>query len=507
MWTRIKDYIYTRLDSNNNNINSSNISNTSSNTRDNYSNNKNNKLLQIQNLEYQIGQLKIAMSGNQLADTLYSQNSIKSYDSWVQTIHLICNGEMDYGLSILPMIYLRAGFVLGSVEINTTKKEAEREKAFAEKFLKVNKLDESNLANILANIEKEGKLLLYLTPVEMPWKWTDSEGIDHAEKWMVTAKYMSYYRYRYKIIADPDNDEVPAQVTYISSIGATVTVPADRCVYSRYRGQPNDINRAMPLWWTCYPDVIALEKAMVDMRINNNLYAAPKPVIECDSPEAARATGDLINASAQGINYKSRSLMALVGKLVYAVPAHYPVLPDEIKERVESISRATGIPAQHLGRPDETRNKNVTQSMAEGLGASIKQDRQQAESWLTEVINKAMSLIPLDYTPYEVDVVSISLGGHTQSDWDKLVNFWLPAVGAGYVSATTFLEHIPEVDVEQELERLEEEREESEQRSMDQQSRLVDEMLSSERAEKVEVNEERKDKMGKKEERTNARSW
>jgi hypothetical protein len=234
---------------------------------------------------------------------------------------------------------------------------------------------------------------------------------------------------------------------------------------------------------------VGLEKAYADMRMNNHLFAAPKPIIECETDEQAKKIDAALNPTGGGHNLKTRNILILGGgTFKYAVPAEKTDLQTEIEQHRYAISFNTGIPVQFLGDPAAVRNKNVSENLMEGINHHTETDRKIIEDLLNEAIEKAIDLKNGVLTPLKKKKIAVHIGEISDADWNRLVAFYLPAKEKEMISHRTFLEKIPDIDPEQELERLEEEEKEKEEKKEEERQTYFDKIMDPERADHIEEN-------------------
>jgi hypothetical protein len=443
----------------------------------------------IQNLQISFYTTTRNLAENQ--QEKYAWNRYLTYDLAINEIHRMYNCQAPWGATIGALIDLRAAFVGGhGIEINQILPDSDREKAFVEKFLEVNGLNSAGFLKLLREPEKEGKCLLKLiAEPDYEWEWTDQKK-EKTEKGMTKIQHLSWIKYQYKITGKKDSSEVAEKAVYKNTNKEDVTLEEPDFVYRRWRGPSNEINEAISVFQRAIDHVIGLEKAYFDQRLNNHLFAAPKPYIKCENKHQADEMNALLNENSEGYNIASRRIMIIVGDFSFAVPPASTELQNEISTHRKAISFITGIPEQFLGDSSEVRGKDLSENLMEGVDHAMEGDRQVAEDLLNELIRKAIVMVNGKTTPLNENAIKIRIGKITAADWNRIVAIWLPAINDGKVSHETFLEKIPGLDVEQELERLEKENQEKKKKQEENRDPLIDEMLSIDRAEQIEKNKE-----------------
>lgn len=419
----------------------------------------------------------------------YAWNRYLTYDLAVSEIHRMYNCQAPWGITIGGLIDLRSAFVGGhGIEIDQVLPDSGREKAFVEKFLEINGLNSAGFLKLLREPEKEGKCLLKLIhDPEFEWKWMDKKR-EVPESGIVKVQHLSWIEYGYNITGEVENNEVAEKAVYKNIEKKDITLKAPEFVYRRWRGPSNKIDEATSVFQRVIDHVIGLEKAYFDQRLNNHLFAAPKPLIVCENKQQANEMNEILNENSEGYNIASRRIMIIVGDFKYAQPPTNVDLQNEISTHRKAISFHTGIPEQFLGDSSGVRGKDLSENLMEGVDHAMEGDRQVAEGMLNELVRKAIIMVNGKTTALKEDAIKIRIGKITAADWNRIVAIWMPAATDNLVSHETFLEKIPGLDVEQELERLEKEGEEKKKKQEENRDPLIDEMLSIDRAEKIESN-------------------
>lgn len=458
------------------------------------------KQKQIQNLQHEMQNLfeevNIIRRAALDREEKYSGNRYKTYASAVKQIHKMYNCQTNWGTSIGSIIGLRASFVGGSgIEIDGKAPNSKREIAFCKELLKFNNLDSGGFLKTIEEFEKEGKGLLRLKLRDNhAWTWMDGKE-EKKETGMVIIKYIPWISSDYKIESDSDIDEKAIKATYKNKDGKDVLIEEADFVYRRFRrnrgesgNSIDDINLTHSLFHRLIETILSLEKALSDLRLNNHLFAAPKPVIECENAQQAKEMNTILNPEGKGFNLKTRQLLIINGKYRLVTPeeASDNALVKEIEQCRYTISFTTGIPVQFLGDPAAVRNKNVSENLMEGVNHAMQADRKTNSDIIQELCEKSMELVNGTKTAFNPNAISARIGELTAADWQRLIDFWFPVSQDKAVSSETFLEQIPGLDVEKERERLAIEKEEQKGESLANQKDFFDNSIDSARAEKIE---------------------
>lgn len=414
----------------------------------------------------------------------YRYNDFLSDQEAIPAIHSMYDGEREWGITIGNIIDLRAAFVAGGgIEIDEVIPDSEREKAFADEFLKYNGIDKAGFVKLNIHFEKEGKGLMRLVLInDHEWTWTDSQDEEKPEQGMVQIQYFSFHEFNYEVFANKIDRE-KAETVKMTIDDKPEILEEPKFVYRRTRGKPDDINHAVPVVWRCLHYIIAMEKSAVDMRKQNHLDGFPRPVVICETEEAAASAQERFDK--MGVNLKQEKILFVSGDMKYLQPAANENIEKENTESRNQISFTTGIPKQFLGDPRDIQGKSVSEYSLDQLN-SISIDRGTMASFITEMLEKAMAMVNGERTAYNPKSVKAHISQITQADWAKLKDFFLPSRESGFISQETFLEKIPELDVGQEIQRLEEEEKIKKEENEQNQKALLDFAVNNERAERVE---------------------
>jgi hypothetical protein len=394
------------------------------------------------------------------------------YASQTALIHSLYMLHEYHGGFMGTIIDKRAAFVAGGgIEIKGLGENNERDIAFAKEFLKYNQLNKAGFIKMQADIDKEGKCLFRLVvDHDYEWSWDDN-GTRRQEKKMVAIQYFSWAKYQYVITPDPicKRKAIAATIIDANRQPLIINKPGE-IVYRKYRGMPNDINSAISIFARAIPHVIAMEKCYTDLRYNDHLFAAPITVTECDTAEALENTIEALEKISEpipggqgdsGVNAKSGGSFAIQGHMKYLTPEEQKNLESEIDKHRIQIAAIIGLPVHFLGDSSQVKNKNVSENLMENTNTDIYGDRETTTEIMTEAVQKAMILLSGERTPYNHNEIELNVGGITAADYNRLVAFWLPAIEAGKVSLQTFIEQIPGIDPDEELLRLENEKEDN----------------------------------------------
>ena len=438
----------------------------------------------VTKLENRVGELQYLVKKNILTltegEAIYVGNKYDNYADAVAEIDKKYNGTAEWGvLQTGNIIDLRAAFIINEgikvvnktapkkkkddkenkkVTVTEESKDGQAEIEWVERFLAYNDLDKEVAQEFAKEAEIEGKIAIKLA----------LEPVDEEKKdFMVSARYLSWQEKQYKIITDPKDYLQYKQLTWQpKDSDKAETLEEKDFVYKKFGGRINRPNEAAPKIMKCLTQVEGLDKALRDWREINRIFAAPiLNVTVKDAQEAKLAQEALDNK-----NWKLKKIFVSTAEMKYAQfdVGGVTSLENEIITLVKMISGTTGVTVQYLGMADLLKNRSTSQDLREMLVATTMKER---ETWIgayEEIITKAMTMYNeevnaqmSDGAKLDPSKIGIEIPLVTPEEWEHIVSVFLPATLAGKLSDETFLEQIPGLDVEKELERKKE-REESE---------------------------------------------
>ena len=170
-------------------------------------------------------------------------------------------------------------------------------------------------------------------------------------------------------------------------------------------------------------------------------------------------------------DFKLKKILAGTGELSFVTFDIKGVesLEKEILTNAKMISGTTGVSVQYLGFVELLKNRSTSDDLREMLSSATVKERVTWEGAYEELLTKAMNLFNKTvYAQKEAtgkklnpSLIKVNIPVITKQHWENLEKVWLPAVIAGKITEELFLEQLPDVDIDKELERKKE-REESE---------------------------------------------
>lgn len=389
--------------------------------------------------------------------TGYTGNAYSTYGQAVAEIDRKYNGTADWGvMQTGSIIDLRAAFIIGDgIKVSEKKEGAEREIEWTEKFLEYNDLDKEVAQEFAKEAEIEGKIALKLALEE------DKEKEKSEDKYMVSARFISWLDKKYKIETNP-KDYLDYQKLTWKATGQTKgeTLEAKEFVYKKFGGRIMNPNEAAPKIMKCLTQIENLDKAGRDWREINHIFAGPILYAKCENQKEVT---DVLARLADK-NFKIKRVTAGTSELMFIKldVSGIDSLEKEIISLVKLISGTTGIPVHFLGFVELMSNRATAENLMELINAATTKERQTWIGAYEETIRKAMTMWnngaesgmskekQLDPDKIKVDIPVI-----TKEHYERIEKIYLPAAIAGKISDEAFLTMIPGLDVKTELERKE----------------------------------------------------
>ena len=394
----------------------------------------------------------------------YKGNEYRTYDKAIVAIDEKYNGKAKWGvLQTGNIIDLRAAFIIArGIKISVREKgvDASKEIKWTKDFLEYNDLDKEMVQVWAVEAEIEGRILLKIDMDETPIldKYKDYNYQ------MVSTRYVSWLDKRYKIVADENDYKKYHKVTWTAG-DKPGELEESQFVYKKFGGRISDPNQAQSKVMKCLTQVDNLDKALRDWREINRIFGGPILYMKCkDAKEVDAALAAMDNK-----DFKIKKMLAGTGDLMFITLSIDDVtsLEQEILTNAKMISGTTGVSVQHMGLVELLKNRSTGDDQRESLSAATVKDRVTWEGAYEELISKAMILFnesvygqKSDKLKLNPSLIKVNIPVITQQHWANIKDVWLPSVIAGKVSQELFLEQLPDIDIEEELERQSQKEEE-----------------------------------------------
>lgn len=407
----------------------------------------------------------------------YKGNEYRTYRKAISAINSKYNGTAKWGvLQTGNIIDLRAAFIISrGIKVSVKEKgvDAAKEIKWANDFLEYNDLDKEMVQEFAKEAEIEGKILLKIDMDKTP----EIEKYKEYGYQMVAARYVSWLDKRYTVNAAEDDYKKYISVDWQAG-GKPGTLKADRFVYKKFGGRINNPNVAQSKVMKCLTQIDNLDKALRDWREINRIFAAPILYYKCNA-EIKESVKDAL-AALDDKNLKIKKALAGYGELGYAVfdIAGIESLEKEILTNAKMVSGTTGVSVQYMGLVELLKNRSTSDDLRESLSSATVKERATWEGAYEELITKAMNLFnsegkspqgalnkqKSDGTKLNPSLIKVTIPIITKQHWDNIKDVWLPSVIAGQITRELFLEQLPDVDIDEEMQR----REANEQKEIEQ---------------------------------------
>jgi len=432
----------------------------------------------VQAMKKEMGQLKAKtqhmidiLSGTEEDDTgKYKGNEYRTYRKAINAVDRKYNGLAKWGvLQTGNIIDLRAAFIISrGIKISAREKgvDASREIKWAKNFIEYNNLDKEMVQEFAKEAEIEGKILLKIDIEKTP----EIEKFKEYDYQMVAVRYVSWLDKKYTVITEKDDYLKYKEITWgAKGDQKAQSLKENQFVYKKFGGRINDPNTAQSKVMKCLTQIDNLDKALRDWREINRIFAGPILAAECKDGQDVTSTKAALNDK----NWKIKKVFISTAKLYYAQfdVGGVESLENEIITLAKMISGTTGISVQYLGLVDLLKNRSTSDDMREMLSTGTVKERATWEGTYEELIVDAMNLFNETIYKQKSDsnklnpyLIKVTIPVITKQHWANIKDVWLPAVVAGKITEELFLEQLPDVDIDEELQR----REEKEQNELEQ---------------------------------------
>ena len=385
-------------------------------------------------------------------------NPYPTYTEQVYQLSRMYTGKAIWGSPIAKnVIDVRASFIISEgVKPIANNENVDREMQFINDFLDRNGLDEEAPQDWAKEAEIEGKFLVRLTP--------------NIQDRQIDARVIPWTQHSYTVnSAGDDYAQFDSVVYRVNKTGADVKLNSNQFVFKRFGGRTADVNDAQPKCGNIIWNMESLHKAMLDWRKINRFYASPTPHFKvADKNEA-----DVLQAKLAAVRWKIGMALVTTAEMNLVEMSKADPVRSEITAHAQIVSGSSGVPVHFLGFPELMSNRSTADTFFELIGASTGKERKIWTGFYEELFSKAMAMANENFQyGFNVSAIGAEIPQATATKFAELQNFWLPARVDGEISRETFLSKVPNIDVEDEMEKLSDE-----QASKD--KKLIDSLKSS----------------------------
>ena len=404
---------------------------------------------------------------------LFRGNQYTHYTAAVTEIDRKYKGIADWGVAMTQnLINVMAAFTLGH-GVGFSGEDAGPELAFLKELFDYNDFNDEGLIKIVVEAYIEGKLLTEIAP-DNKHKWVGDSG--EQKQGIIKIRFKPWRQLKYIVETAPSDYLDCTKCSWEGNgdrIKAGSLTPA-RFIYRKFGGNLYEPNEACPKIMSCLTEIDDYDKCKRDWREINHLFASPTPDFQLADMTEVIA----FQAWLEKVNWRIGKAISHIGqfRMVSASMEGVNSLEREKLSLQKTISGATGVPV-HFYDPEVMSNKRLGENEMEFVWASFNLERQTIKSAIDELVLKAMAMQTaetneaLDYRK-----VKSTIKIFTDGDWQRLKDIFMPMRKEKMISENTLLARIPGVDVEEEKQLLEEERDVESQKVEDEATKALEDL-------------------------------
>ena len=417
---------------------------------------------EVRQLEAELQHAIDIVTNADITNANYTDNPYKSYESATQALANKYDNIADWGCQqVRNVVDVRSAFIIAQgVTAYSKDKSKTRELDFIKIWMEEHNIDEEVPQDWAREAEIEGKFLCRLRLLgEGDPTLPLVTGSSKREKTMaarIRPIYLPWLINGYEVhLASSEDYYTYKTVTYKpNKTGSQITLTQPEFVYKRFGGRVSNTRDTRSKLCNALGSIENLAKGLRDWREVNRYYQ-PTPVVEVATAKQVKDVQAWVEASKWNIG----KLLVLAGgiyKLVGLPPGSMDSLEKEILTNAKIVSGATGVPVHFLGMPDLMSNRAVADNLMELISASTGRERRVWIGTYEELFQKVLAFAnETMQAGFDVGAVGADIPDVSAAKIKELSETWLPLLVAGAISLETFLGHIPDIDKDAELERLE----------------------------------------------------
>jgi hypothetical protein len=377
------------------------------------------------------------------ASTTEHSNPYPSRKQRVEQILKCYRGEATWGGAILRRLLniRRAWQMPKGLQLVPADKAnpAKAELAYLKAVLDANNLNEGQAQRLVREKEFEGQVLVQLV-------WEPALGVVLRTR---PHRVMEYD----VVLADVHNPNGPKRAQFKKNGGIVETLEDDEFAFVSFNSdgetQIGNPDLGDVLWYSENAD-----RALYAWRKFNRLFAHLTPFFETEDAQVAQRLQEYIKQVGWkiGLALAANAKMSLVGP--DAAPGD--MLRSELTTNVQMICGISGVEPQDIGFPDILSNRAVATEMGEPQEAAIQADITLWIGFFEDLTRKIIRLRNSRlFGQLDEDAVVAEIKTGAGRDWLHLKEIFLPAAQAGVIDSRTFIERIPDINVEEVVARTE----------------------------------------------------
>lgn len=315
------------------------------------------------------------------------------------------------------------------------------ERAYIEKFMTQNQLNEGICTTLSKEAEKQGQIL-----VQLLWDKEDN---------MVKTRYLPWNRFKYVVTPTGlNNMTAPYNITWedTDSTPGSGKLSDTEIAFVSFNTRLNidGTMEGLPALGSVLMRLDDIGRDLLNWKRSNKLYAWPTPHIQIEDPDQAESLASKIAES----GWTTGQMLITPGKLTMVVPEnYYNTIKESIAVNLQIISGAVGMSVAWLGFPDLMSNRATADSIGEPLEIVAANDITSWKSFYQQMFDNVINIrnINLERSKkLNVGIVKPRLKPMSDRVWQQLIRLYLPMAEQKLLSREGLQSKIPGFDLKEE---------------------------------------------------------
>ena len=365
-----------------------------------------------------------------------------------QTTELVnkYQGASSYGTSLIKRLVNVAAAMQVPNGISLEGDHRTPEYEYLNLFLDASQLNEGVAIQLAKEAQFEGQVLL-----ELLWDMETN---------MVKIRHILWRVGEYEVRPiGISNLTGPYEATWSEEGQVVRTLTKDQMAFVAFNTtrDANDYITGWPTLGGLLTRIEAISHDLVDWRTSNKLYAHPTPVFTCETQDEVNA----LTSKLEAVGWTVGTAIAFRGEFVLAaVPNYHRTILDAITTNVKIISGGSGVSIGWLGFTDVMSNRATAESLGEPLEIVASADIATWTSFYEELFDSVINIRNkniISSQKLKTGLVKPKLKPMSDRQWQKLKDLFMPAAEKNLLTRESFLEQIPNFNIEAELKRIKDE--------------------------------------------------
>ena len=377
------------------------------------------------------------------SDREYDVNSYITHADQTNEIVNKYKGIALYGITLVKrLVNVAAALqVPNGIELDGDDKLPEY--MYLKTFLDISQLNQGVAIKLAKEAQFEGQVLL-----ELVWDDTDN---------MVKIIHTMWRNAPYQITPiGLSNLTGPYKAEWKEDDKVVRTLSGDQMAFVAFNATRNE-DYEIEGWPTIGNLLMRLDtisRDLNDWRATNKLFAHPTPVFQCETQAEVNDLTDKLKSSGWTVG----TAIALRGKFVLvASGSYYLTFRNAIETNVKLVSGGSGVSIAWLGFADVMSNRATADSLGEPLEIVSAADISTWNSFYEEIFDSVIAIRNENLDSQQKlkpGIIKPKLKPMSDRQWAKLKDLFMPAAKDGLITRQSFLEQIPNFDLEAELKRI-----------------------------------------------------